>query len=383
MEACVLAFQKLTKKTILLIALLVLAFLIGCGAKTEQRLGVIAIAEEDRALIDLGSIDKVKNGDKVLVYREAKLTHPVSGEKMGTVRDEISKFKVEDVQMNSSNTLENVFGKSESEDIQNEVATIRFSDEISVKEEDKVKLVDRVEEAEPKRVQPIGEVIYFDPESKIAEVSRDSTVDVKVGDKLTVGIYLHKREPLSTFGEVRKLSEVEVTSLTKSKIICRALASRQSEFPEIGDPVVKLMDDKIIFWYSRLEDYRNQNYNRCYRKAIRKYEDGEYWQAVELLNRAENYTSDLNKADVYYLLGSSYKHLGIYDKAEMFLQKSIEFNSLVQKSRVELAYMYLSQNRLKEAAIELKKLSELMPDNSAVSEDIEKVNALGRFDRAQ
>lgn len=88
---------------------------------------------------------------------------------------------------------------------------------------------------------------------------------------------------------------------------------------------------------------------------------------------AEKHGIEMERSDVYYLLGSSYKHLGIYDKAESSLKKSIEINPHAPKPMVELAYMYLSQNKLKEAAIALKNLSELMPDNSVVYEDLDKV----------
>lgn len=359
------------KKTIILPVLCCVAFLMGCGAKTELKFGVIAIAEQDRALIDLGNIDKIKNGDRVLVYREAALTHPVNGETLGTVKDEIGKFKVEDVQITAMSSNH---------------ATIRFDAGSSIEKGDKAVLADEVEKAEPRRVQPIGKVTYFDPESKVVEVGLFSTVDVKVGELLTVGRsfgfaqdMLHNSENLSassTFVEMRKLSELEVKETAKSKVVlCRSLASRRSEFPEIDDPVVKLIDDKIIFWYSGLESYsKDQSYKRYYRKAIRMYSAGEYWEAVELLKRVEKTGGKINQADVQYLLGSSYKHLGVYDKAESFLKKSIELNPHDPNPMVELAYMYLSQNRSKEAAKILLRLAELMPDNPAVTEDLDHYN---------
>ena len=78
----------------ILLFLYCIAFSLGCGTKTEQKLGIIKLVEHDIALVHLGNIGKIKNGDKVLVYREVKLTHPVSKEIMGKVRDEVGKFTV-------------------------------------------------------------------------------------------------------------------------------------------------------------------------------------------------------------------------------------------------------------------------------------------------
>lgn len=367
------------KRIFILPVLCCVAFLMGCGAKKEIKLGVIAIAEQDRALIDLGNIDKIKNGDRILVSREAVLTHPVSGETLGTIKDKIGKFKVEDVQITAMSPNH---------------ATIRFQAGTSIEKGDKAVLADSVEKAEPRRVQPIGKVIYFDPETKDVEVGLLSTADVKdrscvnrrfsslfrplLGEILTVGI-LHNSDNLSassTIVEMRKLSELKVKKVTKSKAICHSLTSRRSEFPEIDDLVVKLMDDEIVFWYSGLEG-SHQHYGRYYRKAIRMYEAGEYWEAVELLKRVEKTGGKINQADVYYLLGSSNKHLGRYDKAETFLKRSIELNPHDPKSMVELTYMYLSQNRSKEAAKILLRLAEVMPDNPAVTEDLDHYNLTG------
>ena len=77
------------KKIIAFLLLSCATFGIGCGGKTEQKFGTIAFAGRDRAVIDLGNMNDIKNGDQVLVVREAHLTHPVNGKEMGIVKEEI------------------------------------------------------------------------------------------------------------------------------------------------------------------------------------------------------------------------------------------------------------------------------------------------------
>ena len=77
--------------------------------------------------------------------------------------------------------------------------------------------------------------------------------------------------------------------------------------------------------------------------------------------------------DKLYLLALSYKHSGMYEKAQNYFQRAARQNPDDAKIWLKLAYMYLEQNRLKEAANAYQQFTKLLPDNYQLWIDLSKI----------
>jgi tetratricopeptide (TPR) repeat protein len=162
--------------------------------------------------------------------------------------------------------------------------------------------------------------------------------------------------------QMKKIADVEVVAIdsTSNTASCRITESIASS--EIGDAVVKLSETSISSWFQEIDESSEEMiYQRAYRQALEHYESAEYWQVIRNLQTIEALNTGFE--DTLYLLAASYKHLSMYDKAQNYFELATRQKPEDAKIWLELAYMYLDQNRLKEAADAYQWLTKLLPDN--------------------
>jgi hypothetical protein len=75
----------------LFIFILFLTLFIGCAPSWS---GKVVYLEDGKLVIQPESAGKIKSGQKVLIYRQKTITHPVTGEELGMIRDDIAEVPI-------------------------------------------------------------------------------------------------------------------------------------------------------------------------------------------------------------------------------------------------------------------------------------------------
>jgi len=334
----------------LLIILLGSISFLACGSSVQQ--GLVIWAESDQILLDVGSEDGIGIGDKATIHRETQLTHPASGEYLGMLKEELTDASIIAVREDTATA------KLVEDALRSVPLTIQPGDQAIITEQKGTQTTNFVTE--------IGSVISIEPQSQSIEIAIQNPNEIYPGATLTVAmpkkIIQHPVSGDKIALLMGKIADVEVIAVdsTSNTANCRITESNGS--PEIGDAVVKLSETSISSWFQKMDESSEEMiYRRAYRQALRHYESAEYWQVIRNLQTIESL--NIGFEDTLYLLAASYKHLGIYDKAQNYFERAMRQKPNDAKIWLELAYMYLDQNRLKEAADAHQQLTKLLPDN--------------------
>ncbi len=338
-----------------------LFFAWGCGSPPQH--GLVLWAEGDHVLLDIGSNAGLKNGDQTILYREIELTHPASGESLEIFSEELVKASVAEVWKN--------------------VATVVLDKPVKVQPGDKVAVTEQNGEKAEDLVRTIGTVAYVDIQQQFVDVKLIKAEDISPGTLLAVAmpmkIIQHPVSSQNVAVVMRKLTDIEViridanTKETEGPLanahtaICRITQSEQS--PLIGDAVVILSsrasgrENRLpLYWFQDLSDISSEAIaQRAYQQALGCYEAGEYWTTIKHLRVIETVNPEYK--DTLYLLAACHKQLGLYDRAYEYFDRATRKNPNDAKIWLELAYMYLDQNRLKEAVEVYRRLTTLFPNN--------------------
>ncbi|MBM3236765.1 tetratricopeptide repeat protein [Candidatus Poribacteria bacterium] len=366
----------------LFIILPVMVSFCACGASVQQSL--VIWAEDDQILLDVGSDSGIGVGDKASIYRETRLTHPANGEDLGMLKENLTDVSIIAVRKNS------VTARLVEDTLRPVPSIIQPGDKaVITKQKGEIPSFPPHTDGEISSSPPfskggrgdfvtqIGSVTFVEPQSQNIEIALQNPTEIFLSATLTVAMPLRIiQHPVS--GQkiallMQKIADVEVISVDSASNTanCRITESPLSPLfqrgvggisPEIGDPVVKLSETSISSWFQEIDESSEEMiYQRAYRQALRHYESAEYWQVIRNLQTIE--ALNIEFEDTLYLLAASYKHLGMYDKAQNYFERAVRQKPEDAKIWLELAYMYLDQNRLKEAADAYQQLTKLLPDN--------------------
>jgi hypothetical protein len=328
-----------------------------CGASVQQSL--VIWAEGDQILLDVGSDNGIRVGDKASIYRETRLTHPASSEDLGMLKENLTEASIIAVRENSV-TARLV------EDTLRPVPLIIQPGDKAVIAKPKGEIPPFEKGGRGDFVTKIGSVAFVEPQSPKIEITIQNPTEIFLSATLTVGMPLKIiQHPVS--GDkiallMRKLADIEIVTIDSTSSIANCRVTESSGSPEIGDTVVKLTETSISSWFQEIDESSEEMiYQRAYRQALEHYESAEYWQVIRNLQTIEALNTGFE--DTLYLLAASYKHLSMYDKAQNYFELATRQKPEDAKIWLELAYMYLDQNRLKEAADAYQQLTKLLPDN--------------------
>jgi len=309
---------------------------------------VIYVAE-GQALVDRGSESGINIGDRLSVYRKVKLTHPVSGEFLSILREELAEVSVDAVREDTSSFQ--IDGAWE----------IEPGDKFVVKQHHDGRVSDFAKE--------VGSVVYVAPEPHITDVRLNDSSELQTGDILVVVALLkeilHPISELPIAVEMKRIAEIKIVNLAQNSTLASCEVTAFRGLPEIGDIVLKVSNPKSSRFFFDIGKFSKKTvYKRAYRQAIRYYGNAEYWETIKRLKTVE--ASRAGYEDTLYMLAACYKHLGLYDEAERYFKRAIAAKPDDAKIWLELAYMYIDQNLLEKAADAYQQLAKLQPDNPKI-----------------
>ena len=342
-----------------------------CGSSVQR--GIVIWSEGEQILLDIGSDNGIGVGDKASIHREIQLTHPASGEDLGMLKEELTVASIIAVRKNTATAK---FAGGARRPVLVGDALHRVP--LTIQPGDKAVITEQKSGQPTNFVTEIGSVTLVGPQSQSIEITLQNPSKIFLAPTLTVAmpesIIQHPVSGAKIALLMRKIADVEVVAVDSASntASCRITESKGSL--EIGDAVVKLSDPSISAWFQETDEFSEEMIlKRAYRQALRHYEAAEYWQVIKNLQTIETLKEDFE--DTLYLLAASYKHLGIYDKAQNYFQRAVCQQPEDAKIWLELAYMYLDQNRLKEAAEAYQHLTKLLPDDYRLWIDLSEIHS--------
>lgn len=111
-------------------------------------------------------------------------------------------------------------------------------------------------------------------------------------------------------------------------------------------------------------------------KAMTAIKGQQYQSAIDILNQLVG--SDPRNADIYTLLGYSYRKLKDYDRAERNYTRALRLQPEHKGALEYMGEMYLETNRRDKAAELLARLEDLCPDGCVELDTLRKAYAGGR-----
>lgn len=100
-------------------------------------------------------------------------------------------------------------------------------------------------------------------------------------------------------------------------------------------------------------------------KGVELYKQGNYTQAVSVLERVSKQKESKNDFEVWNSLGLAYIENKEFKKARKALEKAVKLNPQSSDVRTNLAYAYLLTRKVNEAQSEISKAIQLNPQNVA------------------
>ncbi len=304
---------------------------------------------------------RIKNGHRLLIYRETTITHPVTDEVLGTVRDNIVVVPVLRVRKHTITAIasEPEFGMIELGD---EAKSVRGS----------VKPL-------AGSVYEIGQIGDIDAENRKASCQVLPGVEMpSLGDDLTVVRYAgavtapDTDEVLAVI--IEPVANLRVTEIDAGGQLRASykLVDKKLGWIETGDAVVKRTGNMLTesFWFQEPPDGFSESwvYGRKYLRAVRFYNSGDYREAI--LELKDVVQIDPDYADAAYLLGLCYESLNRHGEAEKVFKESLERRPADAKVWTALAYLYLKQGKFQAAVKSYEKLGHLLPGDSKVWTDM-------------
>jgi len=336
-----------------IVFVLIVLYLCGCSSTAVQYGRVIYVAD-GQVLVDKGTEDGINVGDKLSVYRAVKLTHPVSGEFLGVIREELAEVSVGAVKRDMSSFQ--IDGANR----------VQPGDRVTVKEHHDGRVADDF-------VREVGSIVYVEPESQIVDVRLGDSSELQIGDMLVVvvpvGEILHPISERPVAVEMKRISEILIVNFAQNATVASCEVTAFGELPEIDDVVLQVSNPKLSRWFFDIDKFSKKRvYERAYRQALRYYGNAEYWKTIKNLKTVE--ASNPGYEDTLYMLAACYKHLGLYNKAERYFKRAIDQNPEDPKIWLELAYMHIERNLLKKAADAYQQLAKLQPENPKIRTDL-------------
>jgi len=346
-----------------------LCFTMGCGSAWRGR---IAHLEDGKVIIQPEGEGKIKSGKKLLIYRQKDVTHPVTGEALGTIKDDIAKIPVLRVRDRSVTATAD----------EREFSMMKIGDQV-------VPVRGSIKQPAGS-VQEVGKIRTLNAQESSVEIAVAPEIMVAHGDTLTVAKYAtivaRSENPDAVLAvAVEPVAHIRVTEVISSELIRASyeLVDKKLGWIEIDDTVVKLTGDMLSerLWFQDppvgfSEDWI---FGRSYLRALRHYDAGRYREAILEL-------SDVNQEykDTGYLQGMCYANLDRHEEAAAHFGELTKRKPDDAKIWTALAYAYLKQEKLREAAEAYEKLAYLLADNSEIWIDVGDIyRKLGESQKAE
>jgi len=334
---------------IFICCLLIFTFvLMGCAPSWN---GKIVYLDDGKLVIQPESNEKIKSGQKLLVYRQKTITHPVTGEELGMIKDNIAEAPVTWIR-----------GKTVTA-----ITTDPWFDMMMV--DDRVSAVRGSVKPVNGSVFEIGRITDVDPQNRVVEMSFINNKSVLAGDNLTVIKYGGTITDPETDGILAiKVEPVANLNKTGDNRYSYELSDNLG-WVEIDDVVVKRTGDmlKEPRWFQDPPEGFSETwiFRRNYLHAIRYYNNGLYKEAMLELNNVNPQYEDAG-----YLTGLCYVKLNRLDEAVKYLDDYLKQKQDDPRVWTLLAYIYLKKDKPLDAARVYEELAKLMPDEPKIWVDL-------------
>lgn len=346
--------------------LCIMCFAVGCGSSWHGR---IVHLEDGKIVIQPEGDSKIEGGRKLLIYRQKTITHPVTSEVLGTIRDDIAEVPVLRVRDRTitAHAVEPEFGMMMVDD---QATAVRGSIKTPT---GSVHEVGRIGGDAETQGQGDGEkpLVFVSPYSSEPPSLRspgvltvvkytDTAIDPDTGAILAVAV-----EPVADL-------RVTKTDADGQLWASYDLIDKDLGWIGIDDVVVRRTGDMLAerLWFQDPPHGFSEAwiFGRSYLHAVRHYDSGRYREAI--LDLSDVLQIDPEYSDAAYLLGLCYVNLNRYEEATARFKGLLAQRPDDAKAWAALAYAYLKQGKLQEAAESYEKLAHLLPGDPKVWTDI-------------
>ncbi len=301
----------------------------GCGSSWS---GKIVYLKDGNILIKPDTTSKNKDVNKLLIYRQETVTHPVTGEILGKVRDDIAEVQTLMV-------MENII--------------LAYSQQpwFSM-----MKINDRARQTKGSSKHLTGSIENI---GEVEQILNEHTLKIKITNNKTISegtIAVIKYVDIVHDTETGDIIAVVLEPVAYLKMLddtgraSYELLDKDLGWAEVGDSVVKLTGDlsnRTILFQSSFEHASDLLYRRNYIHAIRYIDLGFYREAILELNEVSKF--DPNYRDTDYLIGVCYSNLNRYEDAERIFNDCLKRADDDPKIWIALAYVYNKQNKIYDA----------------------------------
>ncbi len=347
------------------------SFLLGCGAPWHGR---IVHLEDGKVVIQSEGEGEIQSGRRLRIYRQKTIVHPVTGEVLDTITDNITEIHVVKVRQRT---------------ITASAPELEFS---MMTLGDQAKAVRGSVDLMPGSVYEAGRVRDVDAENLRASCQ----IIVETAELASVGVLTVVRYSGTVIdpdtGEflaiaVKPVADLQVTTIDDDIIHASyKLMDEKIGWIETDDVVVRRTGSMAVesLWFQDPPDGFSQDwiFGRNYWHAIRQYNSGLFREAILELN--DVIQMDPEYKDAAYLLGLCYANLNRYEEAIPLFRDILARKPDDPKILTSLAYAYLKQSKLQEAADTYEKLTSISPGNPEVWVDLGDIyRTLGDHQKAQ
>lgn len=301
---------------------------------------------------------KIESGRKVLIYREKTIVHPVTGQMLDTIKDDIVEAPVLWV---GDRTIV-------------VTADEPYFDMIMV--DDRAAAIRGSVKPMTGSVHEVGRVAAVNAEAKNVEIAGIKEGMIIPGDALAVVRYLKTVSNPDT-GEilavaVEPVAVLKITTVDGKQRASYSLIDEKLGWIEIDDVIIKRTGDMITenMWFEDPPAGFSGAwiFGRNYLRAIRHHDSGRYREAILELN--DVIQSDPEYREAFHLIGLCYANLNRYEEAVASFEQFLALRPDDAKTWTALAYAYLKQGNPEGSAKSYENLTRLLPNNSRVWTDL-------------
>jgi DNA-directed RNA polymerase subunit F len=315
--------------------------------------GKIVYLEDGKLVIQPENKEEIKSGQKLLVHRQKTITHPVTGEELGMIKDNIAEVSVTWVRNKTVTAL----------------AADPWFDMMMV--DDRVSAVRGSVKPMAGSVLEIGKIQDFDTGYKVIRVAAMTDKPLLREDKMAVVKYTNTIADPET-GEILAVKVESLANLIemRNNTVFSYELTDNLNWIENDDFIVKRTGDmlKESQWFQDPPDGFSDTwiFRRNYLRAIYSYYYlGLYKEAMLELNNVNPQYEDTG-----YLIGLCYTKINRYDEAVKYLNNYLKQNQEDVRVWTLLAYTYLKQGNLLDSAKAYEKLTALMPNEPKIFVDL-------------
>jgi len=351
-----------------LIFLIIVIFFFGCGNSWH---GQVVYLLDGKVVIQSKDTDKIKPGQKIRIYRQKTITHPVTNLVLDDITDNIGEFPVTWISNGilTTHVPEPEFSMIMIDD--ETISTVGSGKPLS----GSVYQIGKVTELVSKQKAVQFKANSIDSQGTLTVISyKDTIISPSSGEILALVV-----EPVAELKIKNTDAQGRFTAIYN-------LLDEKLGWVEIDDIIVKRTGDMASekFWFQKLPDGFQESwmYNRNYLRSIRLYYSGLYREAI--LELEEIMKFDPEYKDVSYLLGACYENINKPEDAIAQYKKILEKHPDEVKALISLGYLYINKDSLKEAMEVYESLTSIIPENSLLWTDLGDIyNKLGDVQKAQ